>query len=102
MMLLRKIEVRLKESPFLAGEELSIADIAVGTCLRPLFVNVLGEVERKNNQNMCVWIDKLYKSVRSEVVFLINSPPLWRCLGRQRCWFKLRRVKRNSISFSFV
>lgn len=63
MLLLRKIEVRLKESPFLAGDEPSIADIAIGTCLRPLFVHVLGEVERRNNQNMCVWIEKLYKSV---------------------------------------
>ncbi|CBK22517.2 uncharacterized protein [Blastocystis hominis] len=69
MMLLRKIEVRLKESPFLAGNDLSIADIAVGTCLRPLFVHVLGEVERKNNQSMCVWIEKLYKSAAFMEVF---------------------------------
>ena len=68
MLLLRKIEVRLKESPFLAGNDLSIADIAVVTCLRPLFVHVFGEVERKNNQNMCVWIDKLYKSVRMRML----------------------------------
>ena len=65
MLNLRKLEVRLKESPYLAGEELSIADIIVAACLRPLFMFVFGEVERKNSPSMCEWIGKLYSSVLS-------------------------------------
>ena len=65
MLNLRKLEVRLKESPYLAGEELSIADIIVAACLRPLVMFVFGEVERKNSPSMCEWIGKLYSSVLS-------------------------------------
>lgn len=63
MQLLRQLEVRLKESPYLAGEECSIADIAVASCLRPLFIHVFGEMERKNSPSMSSWVQKLYASV---------------------------------------
>ena len=63
MQLLRQLEVRLKDSPYLAGEECSIADIAVASCLRPLFVSVFGEMERKNSPSMSAWVQKLYTSV---------------------------------------
>lgn len=66
MAAMRKLELRLKDSPCLVTEDITLADIIIGTCLRPLFMQVFGEVERKNNQNMCVWIDKLYNSVRKE------------------------------------
>ena len=62
MAAMRKLELRLKDSPCLVTEDITLADIIIGTCLRPLFMQVFGEVERKNNQNMCVWIDKLYNS----------------------------------------
>lgn len=63
MLNLRKLEVRLKESVYLVGDEISIADIIVAACLRPLFIHVFGEVERKNSPSMCEWINKLYTSV---------------------------------------
>ena len=63
MQLLRQLEVRLKDSPYLTGEECSIADIAVASCLRPLFVSVFGEMERKNSPSMSAWVQKLYTSV---------------------------------------
>ena len=63
MQLLRQLEVRLKDSPYLAGEECSVADIAVASCLRPLFVSVFGEMERKNSPSMSAWVQKLYASV---------------------------------------
>lgn len=66
MLNLRKLEVRLKESAYLAGEEVSAADLIVAACLRPLFMYVFGEVERKNSPSMCEWIQKLYTSVGFE------------------------------------
>ena len=42
---------------------MTIADIAIACCLRPLFMLVFGEVERKNNPCLCAWITKLYTSV---------------------------------------
>lgn len=60
---LRSLEVRLKESPYLAGDELSVADIIIASCIRPLFMYVFGEVERKNSPSMCEWMNKLYTSV---------------------------------------
>lgn len=63
MVNLRSLEVRLKESPYLAGDELSIADIIIAACIRPLFMYVFGEVERKNSPSMCEWMNKLYTSV---------------------------------------
>lgn len=65
MLNLRKLEVRLKESAYLAGNEVTIADIIVASCLRPLFMFVFGEVERKNSPSMCEWIQKMYSSVLS-------------------------------------
>ena len=67
MQLLRQLEVRLKDSPYLAGDACSIADIAVASCLRPLFVSVFGEMERKNSPSMSAWVQKLYASVRLTV-----------------------------------
>ena len=63
MQMLRQLEVRLKDSPYLAGDECSIADIAVASCLRPLFMLVFGEMERKNSPSMSAWVQKLYASV---------------------------------------
>ncbi|KAK8808725.1 hypothetical protein WA588_004369 [Blastocystis sp. NMH] len=78
MQLLRQLEVRLKDSPYLAGEECSIADIAVASCLRPLFVSVFGEMERKNSPSMSAWVQKLYTSPMfvdavGETVLLVSN-----------------------------
>ncbi|KAK8799196.1 hypothetical protein WA171_005943, partial [Blastocystis sp. BT1] len=62
MLSLRKLEVALKETPYLTGDNVTIADIIIGCCLRPLFMLVFGEVERKNNPCLCAWISKLYAS----------------------------------------
>lgn len=64
MLILRKLEMRLKESVYLVSEEVSIADIMIADCLRPLFMYAFGEVERKNFPSMNAWIQKLYSSVR--------------------------------------
>ena len=63
MLLLRRMELRLKESPFFAGEEMSLADITIACCLRPLMMTVLGEVERKNFPSVCAWMEKMFSSV---------------------------------------
>ena len=64
MLILRKLEMRLKESVYLVSEEVSVADIMIADCLRPLFMYAFGEVERKNFLSMNSWIQKLYSSVR--------------------------------------
>ena len=64
MLSLRKLEVGLKETPYITGDNVTIADIIIACCLRPLFMLVFGEVERKNNPCLCTWIAKLYASVR--------------------------------------
>ena len=64
MLILRKLEMRLKESVYLVNEEVSIADIMIADCLRPLFMYAFGEEERKNFPSMNTWIQKLYSSVR--------------------------------------
>ena len=63
MSCLHKIELGLKSMDYLAGDEVSLADLVLATCLRPLFMTVLGTAERKNNQRLCEWIDRIYKSV---------------------------------------
>ena len=63
MLLLRRMELRLKESPFFAGEEMSLADLTIACFLRPLMMTVLGEVERKNFPSVCAWMEKMYSSV---------------------------------------
>ena len=63
MLLLRRMELRLKESPFFAGEKMSLADITIACCLRPLMMTVLGEVERKNFPSVCAWMEKMFSSV---------------------------------------
>ena len=64
MLILRKLEMRLKESVYLVSEEVSVADIMIADCLCPLFMYAFGEVERKNFPSMNAWIQKLYSSVR--------------------------------------
>lgn len=65
MCLLRRLELRLKEAPYLAGDDLSVADITIACCLRPLVTTVIGEMERKNFPSVCAWMEKLYTSVES-------------------------------------
>ncbi|OAO18056.1 elongation factor 1-gamma [Blastocystis sp. ATCC 50177/Nand II] len=78
MLLLRRMELRLKESPFFAGEEMSLADITIACCLRPLMMTVLGEVERKNFPSVCAWMEKMFSSALfletvGETVMLVSA-----------------------------
>ncbi|KAK8801119.1 hypothetical protein WA158_001890 [Blastocystis sp. Blastoise] len=45
---IRTLENQLKETKYLTGDHITIADILISTTLRPLFQYVLSEVERKN------------------------------------------------------
>ena len=63
MLGLRKLELRLKETPYLTGETMTIADLVIASCLRSLFMLVFGEVERKNSPSMSAWVTNLYSSV---------------------------------------
>ena len=73
MVALRKLEIRLKESPYLAGETMTIADVVIAACLRALFMLVFGEVERKNSPSMSAWIASLYSSVGLLFYLLFSS-----------------------------
>ena len=42
---------------------MSLADITIACCLRPLMMTVLGEVERKNFPSVCAWMEKMFSSV---------------------------------------
>ena len=96
MLGLRKLELRLKEVPYLAGETMTIADLVIASCLRSLFTLVFGEVERKNSPSMSAWVTNLYSSVgmikgnreelkRDDLFYLIISLCIWKQLVRRSC-----------------